>query len=97
MDYVLSTDNLVKSYGQARALSGLSMHVPKGAIYGIVGRNGAGKTTLIRLICGLQRPTSCLLYTSDPALPGTGWTTPASCIPLSRGTSFRPYTAFPPS
>ena len=36
MDYVLSTDNLVKSYGQARALSGLSMHVPKGAIYGIV-------------------------------------------------------------
>ena len=58
MDYVLSTDNLVKSYGQARALSGLSMHVPKGAIYGIVGRNGAGKTTLIRLICGLQRPTS---------------------------------------
>ena len=58
MDYVLSTDNLVKSYGQARALSGLSMHVPKGAIYGIVGRNGAGKTTLIRLICGLQRPTA---------------------------------------
>lgn len=58
MDYVLSTDNLVKSYGQARALSGLSMHVPKGAIYGIVGRNGAGKTTLIRLICGLQQPTS---------------------------------------
>ena len=46
MDYVLSTDNLVKSYGQARALSGLSMHVPKGAIYGLVGRNGAGKTTL---------------------------------------------------
>ena len=64
MDYVLSTDNLVKSYGQARALSGLSMHVPKGAIYGIVGRNGAGKTTLIRLICGLQRPTSPALTAS---------------------------------
>ena len=58
MDYVLSTDKLVKRYGQAKALDGLSMHVPKGAIYGIVGRNGAGKTTLIRLICGLQRPTS---------------------------------------
>lgn len=58
MDYVLSTDKLVKRYGQAKALDGLSMHVPKGAIYGIVGRNGAGKTTLIRLICGLQQPTS---------------------------------------
>ena len=45
MDYVLSTDKLVKRYGQAKALDGLSMHVPKGAIYGIVGRNGAGKTT----------------------------------------------------
>ena len=33
------------------------MRVPKGAIYGFVGRNGAGKTTLIRLICGLQSPT----------------------------------------
>ena len=34
------------------------MHIPKGAIYGFVGRNGAGKTTLIRLLCGLQLPTS---------------------------------------
>lgn len=34
------------------------MNVPKGAIYGFVGKNGAGKTTLIRLICGLQEPTS---------------------------------------
>ena len=58
MEYVLTTDALSKRYRHFKALDGLSMHVPKGAIYGLVGRNGAGKTTLIRLICGLQAPTS---------------------------------------
>lgn len=58
MDYVLTTDALSKSYRHFKALNELSMHVPKGAIYGFVGKNGAGKTTLIRLICGLQEPTS---------------------------------------
>ncbi len=58
MDYVLQTNALSKSYKDFKALSGLSMNVPKGAIYGFVGKNGAGKTTLIRLICGLQEPTS---------------------------------------
>lgn len=58
MDYVLETNALGKSYGHFKALNGLSMRVPKGAIYGFVGKNGAGKTTLIRLICGLQNPSS---------------------------------------
>ena len=58
MDYILTAESLWKSYKGFHALSGLNMHLPKGAIYGLVGRNGAGKTTLIRLICGLQAPTS---------------------------------------
>jgi len=58
MDYVLTTNALSKEYGTFKALNAVSMHVPKGAIYGFVGRNGAGKTTLIRLICGLQTPNS---------------------------------------
>jgi len=58
MEYVLTAEGLSKRYGRFQALDGLSMHVPKGAIYGFVGKNGAGKTTLIRLICGLQRPAS---------------------------------------
>ncbi|MDE6204424.1 MAG: ATP-binding cassette domain-containing protein, partial [Lachnospiraceae bacterium] len=58
MDYVLTTNALCKNYRHFKALNGFSMHVPKGAIYGFVGKNGAGKTTLIRLICGLQEPTA---------------------------------------
>lgn len=57
MEYVLETNGLCKRYRDFAALNGLDMHIPKGAIYGFVGRNGAGKTTLIRLICGLQEPT----------------------------------------
>lgn len=58
MDFVLQTQGLTKRYRRSKALDGLTMGVPKGAIYGLVGKNGAGKTTLIRLICGLQEPTS---------------------------------------
>ena len=58
MEYVLTTEHLCKNYGHFKALNQCSMHVPRGAIYGFVGKNRAGKTTLIRLICGLQRPTS---------------------------------------
>lgn len=57
MEYVLLTSGLSKRYGKTCALDDVSMHIPKGAVYGLVGRNGAGKTTLIRLLSGLQTPT----------------------------------------
>ena len=57
MDYILKTNNLKKYYRNFKALDGLKMNVPKGSIYGFIGRNGAGKTTLIRLVCGIQYPT----------------------------------------
>ncbi len=57
MEYVLKTSALSKKYGKFYALKNLNMHIPKGAIYGFVGKNGAGKTTLIRVICGLQNPS----------------------------------------
>lgn len=58
MEYVLTADQLCKRYKEYKALDNLSIHVPKGSIYGFVGKNGAGKTTFMRLICGLQNPTS---------------------------------------
>lgn len=57
MDYVLKTNGLCKQYKDFKALNGITMSVPRGSIYGFVGRNGAGKTTLIRLVCGMQFPT----------------------------------------
>lgn len=58
MDNILTVSGLSKHYKNFKALNGFSMNVPKGAIYGFVGKNGAGKTTLIRIICGLQNPTA---------------------------------------
>ena len=68
MEYIFTAHGLSKSYRHFKALNGLSMNVPKGAIYGLVGKNGAGKTTLIRLIPGRQEPTQgryCLYGTQN--------------------------------
>lgn len=72
MDHIFTTNALSKHYHHTKALDGLSMHVPKGAIYGFIGRNGSGKTTLIRLLCGLQAPTggSFQLYGTESTSPG---------------------------
>lgn len=58
MEYIFKSNELCKYYRNFKAIDKLNMNIPKGSIYGLVGRNGAGKTTLIRLICGLQNPTS---------------------------------------
>lgn len=58
MEIILKTDNLGKKYKDFKALNNLNMKIEKGAIYGLIGKNGAGKTTLIRIVCGLQEPTS---------------------------------------
>lgn len=67
MEYVLRVNNLTKQYRKYKALDQLTMNVPKGSIYGFVGKNGAGKTTLIRVICGLQEPTSGDYYLYEEA------------------------------
>lgn len=55
MEYILEINDIVKKYGNFKTLNNFNMHIPKGAIYGLIGKNGAGKTTLIRIICGLQK------------------------------------------
>ena len=55
---VLEVESLVKEYGSHRALSGVSLSIEAGEIFGLLGPNGAGKTTLIGTVCGLVRKTS---------------------------------------
>ena len=57
-DYMLKVTDVCKKYGKYEVLKQMSFSVPKGSIYGLVGRNGAGKTTIMRIISGLQKPTS---------------------------------------
>jgi ABC-2 type transport system ATP-binding protein len=53
---VIHVDNLTKSYGEVRAVKGISFEVPEGQIYGLLGPNGAGKTTTLSMLSGLLRP-----------------------------------------
>jgi branched-chain amino acid transport system ATP-binding protein len=53
---MLSVQNLDLFYGDAQALDGVSLEVPKGEIVAIVGANGAGKSSLIRTIAGIEKP-----------------------------------------
>lgn len=54
-ELVIETDQLMKSFKGQPALRGLDLRVPKGSIFGFLGRNGAGKTTTIRTLMGLLR------------------------------------------
>ena len=58
MDAAIITTNLTKHFGAVEALRGLNLEVPRGSVYGYLGRNGSGKTTTIKLLLGLLDPTS---------------------------------------
>ncbi|MFI7616069.1 ATP-binding cassette domain-containing protein [Nonomuraea terrae] len=55
-DLAIQTSGLVKVFGKTRAVDGLDLAVPAGAVYGVLGPNGAGKTTAVRILATLLRP-----------------------------------------
>lgn len=58
METVASIQNLTRTYKRVTALDNVSLDIPKGSVFGLVGSNGAGKTTLIKHIMGMLRPQS---------------------------------------
>ena len=69
---VIRTNGLTKHYGRIRAVDGLSLDVPQGRIFGLLGPNGSGKTTLMSMLLGLVRPTagSFTLFGAEPEQGG---------------------------
>jgi ABC-2 type transport system ATP-binding protein len=55
--FAVEATNLVKDFGETRAVDGVSLRVPTGSIYGLLGPNGAGKTTTLRMLLGIIDPS----------------------------------------
>lgn len=58
MSSVLSIRNISKSYGPVRALQDVSIEVPRGSVFGILGPNGSGKTTLLGIVMDILKPSA---------------------------------------
>ena len=66
----IGAENVIKRFDGFAALDGLTLSVPKGAVYGLVGPNGAGKTTVFNLITGVYQPTEGTFFLEGEELKG---------------------------
>jgi ABC-2 type transport system ATP-binding protein len=71
-DLAVEATEVVKSFGDLRALDGVSLRIQRREIYGLLGPNGSGKTTLIRCLVGLVRPDSGSVRVLGRSLPDLG-------------------------
>lgn len=74
MPPAVEISNLTRHFGEKTALAGVSLSIPTGGVYGLVGENGAGKTTLIRHVLGLLRAQrgSVRVFGTDPVVDPVG-------------------------
>ena len=79
---MIDIQNISKGYEGAQALDSLSLHVPRGAVYGLVGPNGAGKSTLLRCLSGVSQPDSgIILVDGQPVYENPGLKARIAYIP----------------
>lgn len=83
MNYIIRTENLCKQYKETTALNNISLHIPQGSIYGLIGNNGAGKTTLMRILSDIQTQTSGTVFKSENLKVGAIIESPALYPTLS--------------
>lgn len=81
MDYLIKTHQLTKQFKTTTALNQVSLSIPRGAIYGLIGNNGAGKTTLMSILSTLQKPTSGSVHAEKDLKIGALIEAPA-CYPM---------------
>jgi len=65
---MIQAQNIRKRFGSVEALAGLSLSIPEGSIYGLVGSNGAGKSTLLRILAGVYRPDAGTVTIDEKAV-----------------------------
>ena len=89
----LTLENLTRRNGDAEALAGIDLHVAPGEIVCLLGPSGCGKTTLLRIIAGIERPTSGRVLINNREVAG-----PAQFVkPEKRGVGlmFQDFALFP--
>ena len=71
-DTVIAVENLSRSFRRKDALKQVTLHVPEGCVFGLVGENGAGKTTLIKHVLGALQPQQgrIRVFGKDPVCEG---------------------------
>jgi len=80
-EHAIVTEGLGKSFGAQVAVAGLNLRVPRGSVYGFLGRNGAGKTTTLKMLLNLTRP-------SAGSAQVLGLDTRNGCLDILRRTAF---------
>jgi ABC-2 type transport system ATP-binding protein len=69
MQPTIAISNLVKNYGQVKALQGIDLTIEPGQIYGLLGPNGSGKSTLIKTLVGAVKPTAGKVMVLGKVIP----------------------------